>query len=157
MGNRSVKINMQIHIYITLCLGFHFPRKIPLEMQLLTPGSMTQAITSDIRGNSSIVHMKSISQQLIPFLNCVCWKILIFSLTTEHLWSGCILYGNKPQNYFMFYYGNLLFWKNSGIFSQQQLVTLKLTQFNKEHEHTSVVWQLEINCPYYKIKKAEAI
>jgi len=113
-------------------------------MQLLTPGSMTQAKTTDIRDNSSIVHMKCISQHLIPFLNCVCWKMLTFSLTTVHLWSGCTLYGNQPQSDFMFYYGNLLFWKNSGIFSQKQLITLKFIHFNKRTwaHFISVLWQL---------------
>lgn len=52
-------------------------------MQLLTLGSMT--LTSDIRDNSFIVHKKCISQHLIPFLSFVRWKILIFSLTTDHL------------------------------------------------------------------------
>lgn len=52
-------------------------------MELLTPGSMT--LTSDIRDNSFIVHMKCISQHLILFLSFVSWKTLVFSLTTDHL------------------------------------------------------------------------
>lgn len=66
-------------------------------MQLLTPGSVTQAMTSDIRDNSFIVHMKFLSQHLIPFLSFVCWKILTLFLTTDRLRSGCTLHGNKPQ------------------------------------------------------------